>query len=410
MTHSKMSKRRKKPAKPRPDFPLFPHATGRWAKKIKGKLHYFGPWADADAALARYVEERDDLYAGRKPRRKGEGLTVKDLVNKFLAAKKARVDAGELALGTFGDQYKTCKRVLSVFGGHRLVEDLDPDDFEALRTNIAKTYGKLSRKVEIKRVRSIFRYAYEAHLVDTPVRFGPGFVGPSRRELRCERQTNGPKMFEAVEIRTMLAAATVPMRAMILLGVNCGFGNTDLANLTVQNLDLKGGWCNYPRPKTGISRRCPLWPETVKAIRAALEVRPKPQDKADDDLVFITPAGQRWIRVWTRERPMGADADIEILARVSRADRVTSTMARLLRKLGLARRGHTFYALRHAFETIAGESRDQVAVDAIMGHSREDMASVYRERIGDDRLRAVAEHVRQWLLKNSMEAARQSTS
>jgi len=315
MTHYRVSKRGEKPAKPRPDFPLFPHATGRWAKKIKGKLHYFGPWADTDAALARYVEERDDLYAGRKPRRKGDGLTVKDLVNKFLVAKKARVDAGELALGTFGDQYKPCKRVLSVFGGSRLVEDLAPDDFEHLRTNIAKTYGKLSRKVEIKRVRSVFRYAYEARLVDAPVRFGPGFVGPSRRELRCERQQNGPRMFEAVEIKTMLAAASVPVNAMILLGVNCGFGNTDVANLTVQNLDLQGGWCNYPRPKTGISRRCPLWPETVKAIVAALEVRPKPQDKADNDLVFVTPAGQRWVRAWTRGKPMGADAaDPENLA------------------------------------------------------------------------------------------------
>jgi hypothetical protein len=104
------SKGSEKPAKPRPDFPLFPHATGRWAKKIRGKLHYFGKWADPDAALQRYVEERDDLYAGRKPRRNREGLTVKDLVNKFLLAKKAKVDAGELALGTFGDQYKTCKR------------------------------------------------------------------------------------------------------------------------------------------------------------------------------------------------------------------------------------------------------------------------------------------------------------
>lgn len=406
MAHSRASECRKKPAKPRPDFPLFAHATGRWAKKIKGKFHYFGLWADPDAALARYVEERDDLYAGRKPRRKREGLTVKDLVNRFLVAKKARVDAGELALGTLGDQYKTCKRVLSVFGGDRLVDDLAPDDFEVLRANIAKTYGKLSRKVEIKRVRSIFRYAYEAHLVDTPIRFGPGFVGPSRRELRCERQKNGPRMFEAVEIKAMLSAATVPMKAMILLGVNCGFGNTDVANLTIQHLDLQGGWCNYPRPKTGISRRCPLWPETVESIKAALEVRPEPQDKADDDLVFITPAGRRWVRVWTRGKPMGdGEADLENLARVSRVDRVTSTMKQLLGKLGLARRGHTFYALRHTFETIAGESRDQVAVDAIMGHSREDMASVYRERISDDRLRAVADHVRKWLFEESMETA-----
>jgi hypothetical protein len=61
------------------------------------------------------------------------------------------------------------------------------------------------------------------------------------------------------------------------------------------------------------------------------------------------------------------------------------------------------YGLRRTFETIGGESRDQVAVDVIMGHARGDMASVYRERISDERLRAVVEHVRQWLFSKQIQ-------
>ena len=35
-----------RPAKPNPDFPLYAHKSGRWAKKICGKTHFFGPWRE----------------------------------------------------------------------------------------------------------------------------------------------------------------------------------------------------------------------------------------------------------------------------------------------------------------------------------------------------------------------------
>ena len=96
-THSTTKPTTSKPAKPYPDFPLTPHPAGYWCKKIRGKLYYFGPWADPDAALAKYLEQKDELYAGRKPRQDREGVTVKDLANAFLAHKQARLESGELS-------------------------------------------------------------------------------------------------------------------------------------------------------------------------------------------------------------------------------------------------------------------------------------------------------------------------
>src|SRR5215831_4706377 len=111
-----------KPAKPSPDFPLFPHAAGVWAKKIRGKLHYFGSWEDdrdGTRALAKYNEEKDDLHSGNKQ----------------------QVAAGELSSLTW-TEYKTATDLLiSALGKGRVVADLGPDDFAALRAKMSKRWG-----------------------------------------------------------------------------------------------------------------------------------------------------------------------------------------------------------------------------------------------------------------------------
>ena len=79
-----------KPRKPCSDFRLFPYATGRWAKKVRGKLQYFGKCADdpkGQAALQVWLGQKDDLLGGRLPRTKGDGLTVAELCNRFLHGK-----------------------------------------------------------------------------------------------------------------------------------------------------------------------------------------------------------------------------------------------------------------------------------------------------------------------------------
>jgi integrase len=368
-----------KPAKPYAEFPLFPHATGRWAKKIRGKLHYFGPWADPDGALAKYDEQKEALHAGRKPRESTEGVTVRDLANRFLNQKQALVDVGELSPRTWRDYKEACDAVVAAFGRGRLVADLDPDDFGDLRNTLARKWGPHRLSKTIQFVRCVFKFAFEAGLVAVPVRFGPGFKRPSKKTIRLQRAKAGAKLFTAEEIHRLLAAAVPQLKAMLLLGINCGFGNADCALLPRPVVDLGAGWIDHPRPKTGIPRRCPLWPETVQALKDALAARPPAKKAEHAELVFITRCGDSW----HKDTPDGP---------------ISRETGKLLRRLGISgRKGLGFYTLRHTFRTIADEAKDQPAADYIMGHEVAHMSSVYREGISDDRLLAVSDHVHAWL-------------
>jgi integrase len=373
------SKPLRKPSKPYPDFPLFPHANGHWAKKIRGKLHYFGRWADWQAALDLYQAQRDDLHAGRTPRASRDGLTVSDLCNRFLTGKQALLDNGELSPRTFQDYHRIARVLVDFFGRERFVDDLVADDFGALRKSLAERLGPVAIGNEIQRIRTLFKFAFDDGLIDKPVRYGANFNRPTKRVLRAQRHEAGPRMFEADEIHAILKEAKSPaVRAMVLLGVNCGLGNHDCGRLPLPAVDLDGGWINFPRPKTAVMRRCPLWPETVEAIREALAARPMPADEESAELVFLTYRG----RPWSLDVP---------------GSPISKETRKILNRLKIVRPGTGFYALRHTFETIGGGSKDQISVDAIMGHADDSMAANYRERIDDQRLIDVVNHVRDWL-------------
>jgi integrase len=148
--------------------------------------------------------------------------------------------------------------------------------------------------------------------------------------------------------------------------------------IPISIVDVEEGWLDYPRAKTAIDRRIPLWPETCKALKHVIFERREPVNEEDSELLFIGKRGQNYV---------GG----------RKGYRVTQEFDRVARRAGVV--GRSFYDFRRTFETIAGEGGDQVAVDHIMGHAPggNDMGAVYRQRISADRLLAVTNTVRAWL-------------
>jgi integrase len=125
-----------------------------------------------------------------------------------------------------------------------------------------------------------------------------------------------------------------------------------------------------------VTRRCPLWPETVKALTTVVGDR-------TNGLVFITKYGNPW----TTD---------------GRRDPIAFEFRKVADELGIYRKGiTTFYTLRRSFETIAATGGvPQSVIDSAMGHVPhvKDMSAVYRQKTFDDMLKVCTNHVRQWYL------------
>lgn len=360
---------KKKPAKPYPDFPLFAHASGQWAKKIRYKTHYFGPWENWKQALDKYVAERDLLQLGKQPNQSSDRLTLQLLCNQFLHNRRLAADRGEITERSWKDYESTAKRLCDHLGRPMRVDLLTPDDFGKYREHLAKTRSPAAMVGEIARVRAIFNFGIK-HGLMTKVAWGDSFKKPSSVVLRKEKATKGKKLFTRAELLAIMAACSPTLKAMVLLAINCGVGNMDCAKIRWDNLDLDRGWMDFPRPKTGVERRAKLWPETIAAIKAI--------PRRSEELVFLTKFRNNWANDLT-------------------GSAISKEFAKVLETCKIHREGLGFYSIRRTFQTVADDCGDFLAVAHVMGHVDQSMSGVYRQSINAKRLETVASHVWGWL-------------
>jgi integrase len=382
-----------------PQVKLTRHSKG-WVAKIGGKVRWLAPLDRPELALERYHQKRAAHDAGRVLRPAVDAnVTIGTVARLFIERKWQAHQAGEIGVRTFNEYRGAAKAFADVMGVNRPVADLRPLDFGAYRTSLvakAKADPHTLRRLIVE-TRAMFRWAERNQVIDRPVAFGDSFDPPPASVFRKAKRDAGERLFTAAQVKAIRAKmkGDAPWDAMFLLALNGGFGNTDIANLPREAVDLRNGVIDYSRPKTDVDRLVPLWPETVAALRKAIAARPEAKSDADAGLVFLSKRGHRLVRYHV-------DATTQRMS--SFTDRVSVEFGQFAKAAKVSR---SFYDARRTFQTVGDEIGPEHVVRHIMGHAerRDDMGAVYRQRIEFARLKAVTDHVRSRLLTPASRAS-----
>ena len=348
-------------------FPLTLHPTGQFCKKIKSKLYYFG--SDRKIALQRYLEQSSYLHSGKATQTISaiSNLSLKTLCNLYLDHQESRVTIGEIKWRQVNDQTILLRDFVKYMGSNRCISDISAVDLQNYRTKLIRA-GKAPNTINnrIAAIKAVYHWAIDNQIVET--------VPNLKAIKKITSQRNERPTFTFEQIQRLLDYADTQMKAMILLGLNCGFGCTDCAELKWENIDLANSRVIFPRGKTGIRRNLKLWNETIQALQCVPKI---------GELVFYTVKGNSWVRAIRSIDKNGHD-------KCTKEDAVSKQFSKLLKKAGITtEKGVGFYTLRRTAATLAARSGDPFAVQRLLGHADLKMASVYVQDVSEQTDRVI---------------------
>ena len=368
----KSSKRKRRSDK----FPLTPHPSGQYCKKIKGRMRYFG--TDKKQALERYLGQATYLHGCQRSMQTASNgkMTLKELCDLYLKYQESRVFADKLTPKHYNDQTGCVRKLNSFLGRERKIESILTLDLQNYKRRLQGSYRSVHRQnLHISVMKAMFHWARRNDILESI----PNIDAISKGKIIVDQEKY---TFDSQQINKLLSGADVKMRAMIWLGLNCGFGCTDCGKLKWKDLYFKHSRVKLARNKTGIRRNLPLWPETIKALKEL---------SRSGQLVFYTSEGHPWVTTVVKTKSNGEREYTPV-------NRITPTFSRLMKKVGIhAPKGTGFYALRRTAATIAARSGDPFAVQRLLGHVDLTMATRYVQDVSEQTDRVI-ENSRKYVL------------
>ena len=336
-------------------FPLTLHPTGQYCKKINGKLYYFG--SDKKQALEKYLDKATCLHGDQRfIQKKSDGeMMLKELCDLYLQYQYLKVQANGLTARHHNEQIASLNKFMSFLGENRKIDEISTLDLQSYRRKLQKAYSTAHRmNLHISIMKAMFHWAKKNDVLD----YTPNIDAVSRGKIVYKQRL----VFISEGIHRLLDVADVQMRAMIWLGLNCGFGCTDCAELKWSDVYLVNGRIKLARKKTGIPRDLPLWPETIEALGKITR---------KGKLVFYTSRGNPFVRTILKTDGNGN-------SKYTTQNSITCKFSRLIKKAGLkVPKGTGFYTLRRTAATVAARSGDPFAVQRLLGHANLQMATRY---------------------------------
>lgn len=337
-----------------------------WVKYINGKTRRIAGQVDAAEADRAYEARMTELWADAPPKRAGGGgagagrfqddAPIGRLFDEYIHIRRTGGGIKPSTIRTYEDCLQSFLSALPADVRFSEVKD-DPYAFTQIHAKWKAKHSVAQLFKRITVVRMAFRWLRENNFISELPKWGD-FKQPKAKELKKAanlwHQASGGASFDAAEVKRLLAGADTQMRAMILLAINGGYGNSDCSELPVALVDFQGGWIDYARGKTGNNRRLPLWPETIAALRDAIKISTR------DGYAFGTLANPRNGR--PGGLPLVRDGD----------DRISVNFAKLCAACGCHRDGISFYGLRRTFATFASMYGPTLFVKRITGHCSDD--------------------------------------
>lgn len=137
-------------------------------------------------------------------------------------------------------------------------------------------------------------------------------VSETADDRRKKVRPNQVETYGIDELKLLNEYATPLERVLLLLGLNCGFGGAEQGTIHLQEiylcqphpyadvLDFKSStedsFIKRVRLKTGVYGEHLLWPQTVEAIRWAIDRRQRQGDATPDALLLLTDEGNPFFR------------------------------------------------------------------------------------------------------------------